>query len=142
MELGYYFILLTILIFLFLNSTRSKKFVKIKIKGTVLKVEVADTSLKRMKGLMFRKSLPRNSGMLFVFNSKNYHTIWTVNMRFPIDIIWLDEKMRVVDMVEDAQPCRISYKVYKPRKKAKYILEVNSGVCKKHGIKLGSVFML
>ena len=111
------------------------KFKKIRIGRKVIKVEVADYFLKKIKGLMFRSSLSKDSGMLFVFDQEGYHSIWMLGMRFSIDIIWIDERKKVVDFVENARP---SFNTYIPKEKARYVLEVNSGFVKKNKIKIGS----
>ena len=58
--------------------------------GTVLQVEVMVKDEDRAMGLMFRPSLARDRGMLFVFERSDFHGIWMKNCRFPIDILWLD----------------------------------------------------
>src|SRR5262245_15540420 len=60
--------------------------------GTVLQAEVMVKDEDRAMGLMFRPSLPRDRGMLFVFENSDFHGIWMKNCKFPIDILWLDEQ--------------------------------------------------
>lgn len=96
---------------------------------------VADSFLKQVVGLMFRPRLGKNSGMLFPFPFSARHGIWMRNMRIAIDIIWLDSAKRVVDIAHDVRPS--SRKVHYPRKRAKYVLEVNSGTAKRNRIKEG-----
>ncbi|MEM3826974.1 MAG: DUF192 domain-containing protein [Candidatus Micrarchaeaceae archaeon] len=99
---------------------------------TVLDVVVADSFVKKAIGLMYRKRLGRKDGMLFEFGRDGYYGIWMRNMLFPIDIVWLDSSGKVVDYVEDAAPCKgfFDCKVYKPCRKARYIIEANSGFVK------------
>lgn len=111
------------------------KFKKVGIGKKMIKVEVADSFFKKIKGLMFRESLPENSGMLFVFDYEGYQNIWMAGMRFPLDIIWIGKEKEVVDFVENAKP---SFNTYKPSKKAKYVLEVNAGFVKRNEIRIGS----
>ena len=105
-----------ILIFLYFKRTPTK-YTNVKIGNASIKAEIADTSLKKIKGLMFRKQLQKDQGMLFVFNYDNYHGIWMMNMSFPIDIIWIDNEKKVVDVVRNAQPCLIACKTYSPKEK-------------------------
>lgn len=126
-----------ILIIFYLKRTPTK-YTNIKIGKTTVKAEIADTILKQMKGLMFRKNLPEDQGMLFVFNQDGFHGIWMMNMSFPIDIIWIDDGKKVVDVFRDAQPCRLLCPNYKPKEKARYVLEVNANFTEKHGVKIGS----
>jgi uncharacterized membrane protein (UPF0127 family) len=113
------------------------KYKKMKINNTILKVEVADTLFRQARGLMLRDSLPKNQGMLFIMGWESRTIIWTMGMRFPIDIIWLDKNLRVVDIVQNASH-KTPWRLYKPRKKAKYVLEVNSGFVKYNKIGIGS----
>ncbi len=110
----------------------------VKIANVSIKAEVADTSLKRMEGLIPKKSLPSNQGMLFIFNQEDYHGIWMMNMSFPIDILWINKDLEIVDVAESVPPCKFNCPVYFPNEKALYVLEVNSGFIKKNKIELGN----
>ena len=107
------------------------------IGGTVIKVEIADTMEKQVRGLMFRENLGENEGMLFVFGREDFQGIWMMNMSFPIDIIWIDSNNKIVDIAKEAQPCRLNCPTYIPKERAKYVLEVNSEFAEKHTIKIG-----
>jgi uncharacterized protein len=105
-------------------------------RGTSVKVEIADTSSKRIQGLSGRASLPEDRGLLFVFDTTNYHGIWMNKMLIPIDIIWLDDSFTVVSIKRDAVP--ESYpEVYRPSVPARYVLEVNAGFVAAHNILVG-----
>ena len=88
-----------------------------------------------MIGLMFRQRMGRDTCMLFIFPKEAKQGIWMRNMRFPIDIMWLDSSKRVVDFVETATPA--SRRIYAPEKEAKYVLETNAGFIKRNRIKKG-----
>ena len=62
--------------------------------GKVLQVEVMVKDEDRAMGLMFRPSLAADRGMLFLFDGRDFHGIWMKNCKFPIDILWLDERAR------------------------------------------------
>ena len=130
-------ILAAILIF-YKQAGSEMKRTTIKIGGVELDAEIVDNDLMRAKGLMFRSELAANEGMLFVFNKSGYHSIWMMNMRFSIDIIWLNESKHVVTIKRDAQPCTLSCESFRPSEPARYVLEVNSGFASKHAIKNGS----
>jgi len=125
-----------LLIFLYFKKSPAK-YTNVKIGNTVIKAEIADTHLKRIIGLMTRKYLPENQGTLFVFDQDGFHTIWMMNMSFPIDIIWIDNEKNVVDVVKNAQPCKLNCPIYRPKQKAKYILEVNANFTEEYKIKIG-----
>lgn len=112
---------------------------KAKIGGGELELLVADSFVKKAIGLMYRKSLGENEGMLFKFGREGYYGIWMRNMLFSIDIIWIGESGRIVDIVESAEPCTraLGCEVYKPREKGKYIIEARKGFAKKAKIAIG-----
>ena len=107
----------------------------ISIGGKRLRVLIADSFVKKMVGLMFRSGIGKDEGMLLVFGREARHGIWMHNMRFPIDIIWLDRGKCIVDFVESAMPT--SRATYRPEKGAKYVLEVAAGFIKRNRIKKG-----
>jgi uncharacterized membrane protein (UPF0127 family) len=76
------------------------------IAGVRLSVEVADTPAERGRGLSGREMLPENSGMLFVFDTPGRYGFWMYGMKFPLDIIWIDERLRVVYFVENVTALR------------------------------------
>jgi len=110
----------------------------VKISGVTVKAEVADNPLKRIEGLMSKKTLPDNEGMLFIFDDENYHGIWMMNMTFSIDILWINKDLKIIDIVEGAQPCKINCPIYLPNEKALYVLEVNSGFVSKNKLQTGN----
>jgi len=87
---------------------------------------------------MFRKSLAKNSGMLFVYPKEDFFAIWMKNCFIPLDILWLDSKGRIVYIIENAPPCQEEpCPVYQPIGKARYVIELNAGTIKSLGLKLG-----
>ena len=76
------------------------------------------------RGMMFRESLEHDRGMIFVFETEDTHGMWMKNTRIPLDVIWINEDGRVVD-VQTLQPfdTRGAY----PAEKAKYVIELNAG---------------
>ncbi len=120
-----------------LTSKSETKYTKVIVGNAEVKAELADTPLKQMKGLMFRKSLPENSGMLFIFDKEDYYGFWMMNTSIPLDIIWINNDMEIVHIEKNVQPCGILCPVYKPNGKARYVLEVNSGFVDKHKIEVG-----
>jgi len=107
--------------------------------GTKITAEVADTTPKRMLGLMFRDSLPLTHGMLFIFENQDYHGIWMKNCRIPLDILWLNQDRKIIHMEENVPPCQDDpCHIYQPLQKALYVLELNAGLIAKEKIKLGA----
>lgn len=100
---------------------------QLQVGGTIVMVEVADGPEERARGLMFREGLGEGEGMLFVFERDGPHPFWMKNMRFPIDIIWLDSDGRVIHLETDVPPCPgPPCPLYTPRVSARYVLEVGA----------------
>lgn len=92
-------------------------------------VVVADTFFKRLKGLMFTKELPDQSSLHIIPCSE----IHTFNMRYSIDILYLDANNKILDINEELQPGKIGKRV----KNAVSVIELPSGKIKKLDIKVG-----
>ena len=104
--------------------------------GKPLKLEIARTPYERRRGLSERAMLPSDTGLWFVFDESDTHGIWMKDMKFPIDIVWVDSLFTIVHIKEGATP--ESYpEVFTPPIKARYVLEVNKGVVKELGMKVG-----
>ncbi len=89
--------------------------------------EVVTTPLGMTKGLMGRRGLPRDRGMLFSFPRPGRHGIWMLGMRFPIDILFLDQDYRVLSVIRNARPMSLdprTWKIFKPRRPAMHALEI------------------
>ena len=108
--------------------------IRLRIGSKTLNAMVADTVLKRAIGLMHRKKLKSNECMLFIFGRGSRYGIWMLNMRFSIDIIWLDEKKRVVDFAKNLKPCKNIFdcKTSYPKRASRYIIELNAGFIEKN----------
>jgi uncharacterized protein len=98
-------------------------------------VEVASTGPQREVGLMFRKHLDDNAGMIFVFPDEAPRNFWMHNTPIPLDMLFADAAGRVTGIVANAEP--YSDKLLGVAGNAEYVLEVNGGFCAKNGIKPG-----
>jgi uncharacterized protein len=106
------------------------------------KVELAATLEERTRGLSNRVSLPNHWGMVFLFNKPDRYGFWMKEMRFPLDIIWI-ENNRVVGISENLLPEGVQPKnIYYPPATADTILEVNAGQARALGITTGDVVKL
>ncbi len=104
----------------------------------VFDVEVADTEIKRAIGLMNRTNLPEKSGMLFIFGSERTVSFWMKNTLIPLDMIFISEDKKIVNIKRQAQPCKtLDCESYKSEKPVKYVLEINGGLSDKLGIREG-----
>jgi len=99
----------------------------------VVEAEVANTFFSRLKGLMFRSKLPKNKGLLIEFAPySSSRTIHGFFMRFAVELIFIDENHKVVE-IAPLKP----WKFYTPKRHCKWVLEVNEGAAKEKGIKEG-----
>jgi len=101
-------------------------------------VEIAKTQQEVSSGLMDRKFLDQNSGMLFVFSENKNHSFWMKNTLIPLDMIWLDFSQRIIHIERNVPPCTISIcPSYGPKSSSLYVLEINAGLSDETGMKLG-----
>lgn len=115
------------------------KFIKITFpNGFKITAELAITEEQRMQGLMFRKGMKEDQGMLFIFDEEDYYSFWMKNTYFPLDMLWLDSNRFIVHIEENVPPCPVEpCPSYRPARPARYVLELVSGSVKKHGLKIG-----
>ncbi len=105
--------------------------------GETIFADLVKTEEDRMRGLMFRKTLNEDQGMLFVFVSEGLYSFWMKNMNFAIDILWLDRQRRIVHLEREVPPCeKEPCPSYAPTLPAKYVLELKAGSIEKRKLKL------
>lgn len=109
------------------------------INGKEIKVEIVDTPKQQYNGLSGRESLCVDCGMLFKFNNKRERTFVMREMKFSLDIIWINGNM-IIGIDKNLPPEGADYKnFYKSRAPIDYVLEVNAGFTDKNNIKIGDV---
>lgn len=136
---AYIFIALGILLILYIVYYRNHPLTsKVRIRGHDIGVDVAVGILEQARGLGGRNILAQNRGMLFIYDHKEHYNFWMMGMKFPLDFIWIDGK-RVVDLTLDVPPPKAftTPAMVKPMVSVDKILEVNAGVVKRLGIKVG-----
>lgn len=101
----------------------------------VLTVEIADTDAKRARGLMYRTDLQADDGMLFLFPVNRRASMWMANTPQSLDMLFIDERGRITQIVEDTVP--FSREEIRSEKSVKGVLELKSGASKRLGIKVG-----
>jgi uncharacterized membrane protein (UPF0127 family) len=119
------------------SSSNSYRQVNVTVNGIELVADVAATNEQRTKGLSVKDALAENEAMLFVFDTAQEHSFWMKNMKFPIDIIWLDSDKTVIHIEHNLQPCSFAAfcPTYKPDdNNALYVLETVAGFAQKHDV--------
>lgn len=140
-----FYALFCILLFLPQISPAAVHFEKkqIKIGKHSLTVEIADTDEKSAQGLMFRKSLPEGTGMLFEFPNEEIRAFWMKNTFIPLSIGYFDAKKILID-IQDMAPAQSEmqngFPNYPSKGPAQYALEVPKGWFFKNKIILGQKF--
>lgn len=110
--------------------------------GQVFHVEMANTDPKRELGLGKRDSLPADHGMYFQFPAAQYWVFWMKGMRFPIDIVWIQDG-KVVDISADVPvDTSLPLKTYSPVDPADAVLELNAGTAARIGLVRGDMLAI
>jgi uncharacterized membrane protein (UPF0127 family) len=124
------------------NSAENLSKSEVKINEITIPVEVAKTDVQRRKGLSNQDGLPEGEGMFFEFAQKDIKPpFWMKDMRFAIDILWIDDN-EIVQIDTNVQPPESgtaddSLILYIPNQPIDYVLELNAGFTDAHNIKTG-----
>jgi uncharacterized protein len=101
----------------------------------LIRAEVAADTPTRSRGLMFRKALAPNAGMVFVFEDASLHCMWMKNTYVPLSVAFLDEQGTIINIEDMAPQTEDSHCAKKP---ARYALEMDRGWFARRGIKPGT----
>ncbi|WP_299320729.1 DUF192 domain-containing protein [uncultured Maribacter sp.] len=112
---------------IFLNSSDTVK--------TKFNIEFAETDYETQTGLMYRKGMDSNQGMLFIFPDERVHSFYMKNTEFPLDIIYIKEDLRIASFQENAQP--LNETGLTSQVPIKYVLEINGGLAQELGLSIG-----
>jgi uncharacterized membrane protein (UPF0127 family) len=99
-------------------------------------VEVARTPAQTQRGLMFRRHMAPDHGMLFQFARSRHLTFWMRNTYIPLDMVFITSDFRVLGVVENATPETDDAREVEGD--SQYVLEVNAGFAREHGIVPGT----
>ena len=107
--------------------------------GAAILVEVVADPETRALGLMHRPSLRSDRGMVFLFPATDVHSFWMKDTLIPLDMIWIDEGRRVVDVKANVPPCKADpCPSYTPAGVALYVLELAAGQAAAHRVAPGA----
>jgi uncharacterized membrane protein (UPF0127 family) len=110
--------------------------VPIYLKNKEIWVEVAKTPEERARGLMGRKLLGKDEGMLFIFEKEDYHGFWMKDTHIPLTIAFIDKEGRIVK-ITDMKP--LSLETHDPPRPILYALEMKRGWFSAQGLKVGDM---
>ena len=119
----------------FYTFSNEKIDVSIYNKNVTFNVEVAKTIEERRIGLMYRKKLLNNEGMLFIFPREKIIQLWMKNTYIPLDVIFISENKIIVDIKKNME--KLSETIVKSKVKSKYALEFNAGLINILNIEIG-----
>lgn len=109
--------------------------------GAVIRAEVVSSAPEQQRGLMFRRELAPDRGMLFNFAAYEEHTFWMFQTLIPLDIIWMDPEGVIVEISADTPPCGSTNPSdcpnYGGSVKSQYVLELAGGQAAAHQLQVG-----
>lgn len=117
----------------------------LKADGFNITLDVASDEIKRRLGLMFRRELPKDRGMLFVFDKEDEQAFWMKNTYIPLDIIFVSDDMRITKIFTDI---RASYEgeseetIPRVYGRGRYVIEINASMSVKLRLREGSKISL
>ena len=112
---------------IFLNASDTVK--------TKFNIEFAETDYETQTGLMYRKGMDDDQGMLFIFPDQRMHSFYMKNTEFPLDIIYIKEDLKIASFQENAQP--LNETGLSSQVPIKYVLEINGGLAQELGLSIG-----
>ena len=135
MHFKFIYLIFNFFLFSFYTFSNEKIDVSIYNKNITFNVEVAKTIEKRRIGLMYRKKLLNNEGMLFIFPREKIIQLWMKNTYIPLDVIFISENKVIVDIKKNME--KLSETIVKSKVKSRYALEFNAGLINKLDIEIG-----
>lgn len=99
---------------------------------------VVNNNETQVAGLSGLEELPADKAMLFVFNEPGKYGIWMKDMKFHIDIMWLDEQKKIVSIQHNVSPSTYP-KVFYPTAESSYVLEANALFAKENNLSVGKI---
>lgn len=109
------------------------------VRGKRFTIEVADTPDLRERGLMFRRELAADAGMLFIHDDMSQIAYWMKNTYIPLDILYFDDQKKLVSAQLGVLPCGEQERcpIYPSAGPAQYVLEINAGLAESLQLKPG-----
>ena len=135
MHFKFIYLIFNFFLISFYTFSNEKIEVSIYNKNITFNVEVAKTIEERRTGLMYRKKLLNNEGMLFIFPREKIIQLWMKNTYISLDVIFISENKVIVDIKKNME--KLSETVVKSKVKSRYALEFNAGLINKLGIEIG-----
>lgn len=140
---GLSFVLLISAMFSLLSCSADGSELKVNLKGHEYSVELADDAAERARGLMFRRELPKNKGMLFVFDQEEPQQFWMRHCYIALDILYFDAQKKFINGHFNVPPCQSAQcPTYPSTRPAKYVLELGGYVARELALGEGDLIEL
>ena len=101
-------------------------------------MRVARTETERQQGLSGTSELPQGQALVFIFPTDDSWGIWMKDMKYPIDIVWLDAAKKVVHIERNVSPDTYPATTFRPKTSARYVIELKAGASEASRITIGS----
>ena len=108
--------------------------------GQEIRSEVEIDQIDMQKGMMFRDSLARGHGMLFIHDKPGLYPYWMYQVRIPLDMLWMESSRRIVEISADTPPCKTKASqcpTYGGHQQAQFVLELGGGEAQRLGLHVG-----
>ena len=136
-------ILLGLLILvLYLMDQSGESDIEIDLGVEIFDLEIAKTPEEISEGLMYRRKLSENKGMIFIFEDEKKRSFWMKNTFIPLDMIFMDSTGKIVEIKENILPCETQICKSYISLPAKYVIEINSGRSYDLGLEVENVIDL
>jgi uncharacterized membrane protein (UPF0127 family) len=114
------------------------------VNGMQVHAWVAQSAEQIKRGLAIKDQLAADEGMLFILPENNHYRFWMKDMKFPIDIIWLDKNGRVRYIQPNCPPCPQDgiCPLYDPHQSLPYVLEVSPGFAQQHQVRVNETVVV
>jgi hypothetical protein len=130
--------LITVLLLITVYVFWPSEVINVCFEKVCFKASTAINTFQWQRGLMFRKDLGADKGLLFIFSQAGDYPFWMKNTLVPLDIIWLNSQKEVVFIQSDAPPClKDPCPVFSAGQPSLYVLEINALEASKNDIKIG-----
>lgn len=109
-------------------------------KQFTFKTDIAKTPLEQEKGLMYKKSIPNDYAMTFIFKEPKIIYMWMKNTFIPLDMVFFDSNGQIIHLKENAQPHDET--IISSKYKAKGVIEMNAGLIKDMQLSIGNNILI
>lgn len=123
------------------KPAKQKGYTTVSVRNLTISAKVVSKASDREKGLSGVDSMPLSQGMLFVFEKPGGYVFWMKNMKFALDMVWIDQNKKIIDMTFDVPPepgkSDDQLHRYQARGNSLYVLEINAGLARLNGLQIG-----